>query len=177
MGIRSITNKFVLSSVTVLVLAILLVASLSIATIPTTQTAAAQSTNANPDSTTRINVWQFFYYVDDDNNPNTPAARYNSESFSRQECEERRDALIAEGQIIGTEYYPIESIEECKMFKGVTQETEKFCFIFKLSSWSEPGLDCRNTKQECNFVRQNFIDRASSDIEEISDCEQRKHLT
>lgn len=97
------------------------------------------------------------------------------------ECEERRDAEIEEGvQNIGTEYYPIESVEPCKMFKGVTQETEKFCFTYELNSNPTPEeteIDCRNTKQECQFFRQSFIDRSGNNIAEISECEQRKHLT
>jgi hypothetical protein len=146
-------------------------------------TAAAQSPNANQEHTTQRNVWEFLYYVDDDNNPNTPPARSTlGPNFSRQECNERRDAILAQGVVlIGTQYYPIESVDKCQIIKSPTQETEKLCFTFKEISSSETLIDCYNTKQFCNFARQGFIDfieRTGGNYEDISQqCEQKKHLT
>ena len=131
------------------------------------QEALAQTLNSNPESTTQYNVWHFIFYIDHDNDPNTPPIRSAAQGYSRQECDTIRDRVIAQYQD------QITAIDKCEMFKSPTQETEKFCFTVKVVSDDQIHIECFNTRQYCEFVRERAV--AQDDIyEEVaSKCVKR----
>lgn len=147
------------------------------------QTALAQNPNANPNHSME-NYWEFIYYVDNDNNPNTPPQAWASGPFiSNQECQDKRNEIIERGtQSSGGQEYPVVQVSKCEMTKTTVYDTDKFCYTYSIepkdpeSGSPDTFNECRNTRQLCENERQGniaYFSRSESDytITEISKCQ------